>query len=51
VTRGTMVLHETFGKGKVIEVKGSGDARKAVVHFDDYGVKNLILKFARLKPA
>ena len=51
VKRGSIVVHETFGRGKVIEVKGSGDAKKAVVHFDEYGVKNLILKFARLKPA
>jgi DNA helicase-2/ATP-dependent DNA helicase PcrA len=51
VKRGSLVLHETFGRGKVIDVKGSGDAKKAVVAFDEYGVKNLILKFARLKPA
>ncbi len=51
VKRGSIVLHETFGRGKVIEVKGNGDARKAVVQFDEYGVKNLILKFARLKSA
>ena len=51
VTRGAIVIHETFGRGKVIEVRGSGDAKKAVVQFDEYGVKNLILKFARLKPA
>ena len=51
VKSGTMVIHETFGRGRVIEVKGSGDGKKAVVQFDDYGVKNLILKFARLKPA
>ena len=51
VKRGVLVQHETFGRGKVIEVKGSGDAKKAVVQFDEYGVKNLILKFARLRPA
>lgn len=51
VKRGTLVIHETFGRGKVMDVNGSGDARKAVVHFEEYGVKNLILKFARLRPA
>ncbi|MEX2116887.1 MAG: UvrD-helicase domain-containing protein [Bacteroidota bacterium] len=51
IRRGTIVQHETFGTGKVIEVNGSGEARKAVVQFDEYGVKNLILKFARLRPA
>lgn len=51
VRRGVFVLHETFGRGKVIEVNGTGDTKKAVVQFDEYGVKNLILKFARLRPA
>lgn len=51
IRRGVLVVHETFGRGKVIEVNGSGDTRKAVVQFDEYGVKNLILKFARLRPA
>ncbi|MEX1138725.1 MAG: UvrD-helicase domain-containing protein [Bacteroidota bacterium] len=51
IRRGVLVRHETFGKGKVIEVNGSGETRKAVVHFDEYGIKNLILKFARLRPA
>lgn len=51
VKRGSTVLHETFGRGKVVEVVGSGDARKAVVNFEQFGVKNLILKFARLRPA
>ncbi len=51
VKRGSVVHHETFGRGRVIEVQGNGDSRKAVVQFDEYGVKNLILKFARLRPA
>lgn len=51
VRKGTLVQHETFGRGRVIEVNGSGEGRKAVVQFDQYGVKNLILKFARLRPA
>ncbi|GJQ20614.1 MAG: DNA helicase [Bacteroidia bacterium] len=50
IRRGAMVRHETFGRGTVIEVHGSGDARKAVVKFEEGGVKNLILKFARLRP-
>ncbi|MCI0706151.1 MAG: UvrD-helicase domain-containing protein [Ignavibacteriae bacterium] len=51
IKAGTRVQHEIFGEGKVVQVTGKGDARKATVHFDDYGVKNLILKFAKLKPA
>ena len=51
IKQGTAIRHEMFGKGKVIRVTGKGDAMKAVVDFDDYGVKNLLVKFARLRPA
>jgi hypothetical protein len=32
-------------------VSGKGDAQKAVVQFESCGTKNLILKYARLRPA
>lgn len=51
IKQGLWVQHEMFGKGKVIRISGEGESAKAVVHFDDYGVKNLILKFARLRLA
>jgi DNA helicase-2/ATP-dependent DNA helicase PcrA len=51
IKAGVRVHHEVFGAGKVMHVSGKGDARKATVHFDDYGVKNLVLKFAKLRPA
>lgn len=50
VQRGSFVLHATFGKGKVIEVTGKGESKKAAVQFEGYGVKRLILKFAKLRP-
>lgn len=46
---GSMVVHEIFGKGKVVHVSGSGDALKAVVEFSTAGKKNLLLKYARLR--
>lgn len=51
IKRGSMVRHEIFGCGRVVEVNGKGDAQKAVVQFDSYGVKNLILKYAKLRSA
>jgi DNA helicase-2/ATP-dependent DNA helicase PcrA len=51
IKQGTAVRHEMFGRGKVIRVTGKGDAMKVVVDFDDFGVKNLLVKFARLRPA
>ncbi|HEY4611558.1 MAG TPA: UvrD-helicase domain-containing protein [Bacteroidota bacterium] len=51
IKAGVRVQHEIFGEGKVVKVSGKGEDRRAVVHFDDYGVKNLILKFAKLRHA
>ena len=51
IKQGTVVRHEMFGKGKVIRVSGKGDTMKVVVDFNDYGVKNLLVKFARLRLA
>lgn len=51
IKAGLRVHHEIFGEGKVVQVSGRGEARKAAVHFDEYGVKNLVLKFAKLRPA
>jgi DNA helicase-2/ATP-dependent DNA helicase PcrA len=51
IRRGTIVAHEMFGRGKIVAVSGKGDARKAVVQFDKYGMKSLMIKYARLRPA
>ncbi len=49
IVPGTEVEHEKFGKGKVLQIYGSGTEKKAVVFFPAFGKKNLLLKFARLK--
>ena len=46
---GVLVQHQRFGKGKVLTVEGSGANAKATVFFNNYGNKNLILRFARLE--
>lgn len=48
--RGVVVRHEMFGRGKVVAVSGKGDAKKAVVQFEEYGMKSLMVKYARLRP-
>ncbi|HCZ34599.1 MAG TPA: hypothetical protein DHV26_01575 [Cytophagales bacterium] len=48
VKKGSVVFHNNFGKGKVIDVTGRGDAKKASIHFEKVGVKNIILKYANL---
>ena len=49
--QGAVVSHELFGRGKVVALSGKGDARKAVVQFDNYGMKSLMVKYAKLRPA
>ena len=47
---GSVVLHATFGRGKLLSVQGAGDMARGVVLFDSVGKKTLVLKFAGLKP-
>jgi DNA helicase-2/ATP-dependent DNA helicase PcrA len=42
-------MHEKFGLGKVIDVTGVGDQVKATVNFEGNNVRQLMLKYARLK--
>jgi DNA helicase-2/ATP-dependent DNA helicase PcrA len=49
IRQGAIVTHETFGRGKIVAVSGKGDSRKAVVNFENYGMKSLMVKFARLR--
>ena len=46
---GYNVLHEKFGKGKVIRLEGAGSEKKAVIFFPQEGSKTLLLKFAKLE--
>ena len=45
---GMKVSHEKFGIGKVLNVEGDFDSRKATVFFEGVGQKQLMLKFAKL---
>lgn len=46
---GARVMHEKFGLGKVTDVVGAGDMQKATVQFEGGNLKQLMLKFAKLK--
>lgn len=49
ISTGMTVVHDRFGKGKVVSVEGIGPNRKATVFFPVIGQKQLLLKFAKLK--
>jgi len=49
IAEGMTVEHARFGEGKVLQVDGSGQNKKAVVEFAGSGPKQLVLRFARLR--
>ena len=46
--KGSVVFHNNFGRGKVIDISGKGDQKKAQIKFEKAGLKNIILKYANL---
>ncbi len=48
IQEGMRVSHAKFGLGTVLRVEGSGAERKAIVHFDQHGEKQMMLRFAKL---
>jgi DNA helicase-2/ATP-dependent DNA helicase PcrA len=45
---GNVVMHERFGKGRVLALEGIGADKKAEIQFEVGGIKKLLLRFARL---
>ena len=48
VSEGDNVSHEKFGVGEIIKIEGTGNDSKATVNFKKFGLKNLLLRFAKL---
>ncbi len=46
---GMWVEHMRFGKGKVLQIEGVGQDKKAEINFETGGMKKLLLRFAKLK--
>ena len=46
---GQRVLHQKFGEGVVEKVEGTGENTKAYIRFANAGLKQLLLKFAKLE--
>ncbi|NBC57873.1 MAG: UvrD-helicase domain-containing protein [Bacteroidetes bacterium] len=47
--KGQMVKHGRFGRGKVLSISGVGQDKKAEIQFEKAGLKNLLLRFAKLE--
>ena len=46
---GSKVDHDRFCKGEVLSLEGDSLNQKATIEFDKVGVKQLLLRFAKLK--
>ncbi len=46
---GHVVMHEKFGKGKVLAFDGEGSDKKVRIYFTGAGEKTLLVKFAKLE--
>jgi DNA helicase-2/ATP-dependent DNA helicase PcrA len=46
---GVSVIHEKFGKGKVVKMEGNAPDTKATIYFPNAGQKVILLKFAKLE--
>lgn len=46
---GDWVAHDHFGTGRIDRLLGSGVNARATVHFQQHGVRELLLQYARLK--
>ena len=49
VVAGDIIIHERFGRGRVVSTSDSGIDAKAVVDFENAGVKQLLLRFAKFQ--
>ena len=49
IKEGVEVEHARFGNGVVKSIEGKGNDKKAVILFKEFGIKNLLLRFAKLK--
>lgn len=49
ISKGSVVHHELFGSGVVLDVQGSGAQQKATISFRNVGKKVLMVQYARLK--
>ncbi|MDQ3537283.1 MAG: UvrD-helicase domain-containing protein [Actinomycetota bacterium] len=45
---GDRVRHPTFGPGKILELTGTPGSEEALIRFDEYGTKRLLLAYAPL---
>ncbi|MFZ0427240.1 MAG: UvrD-helicase domain-containing protein, partial [Acidobacteriota bacterium] len=51
LVEGAIIVHEKFGKGRILKVEPAGEDLKVTVRFPSHGTKKLLQSYAKLKPA
>ncbi len=46
---GDVILHEKFGRGNIQAIEGNWPETKAIIQFEKFGQKSLLLKYAKLQ--
>ncbi|MGB5990456.1 MAG: UvrD-helicase domain-containing protein [Marinifilaceae bacterium] len=46
---GNIIEHQRFGRGTILNIEGANMNKKASIKFENFGEKQLLLKFAKLK--
>ena len=49
VKTGKWVVHESFGRGRIIAVDGKGENQKVTVDFENKGTKKILVKYGHLR--
>jgi DNA helicase II / ATP-dependent DNA helicase PcrA len=49
IQAGMEIEHDKFGMGKVLQVDGPVNNRKVLVYFNDYGQKQILLRYAKMR--
>ncbi|MEA3296356.1 MAG: hypothetical protein U9R56_00645, partial [candidate division Zixibacteria bacterium] len=47
--KGRIVLHPTFGRGRVLSIEGYGESLRLEIMFTGHGVKTIMAKYGKLK--
>lgn len=50
LVEGAIIVHEKFGKGRILKIEPAGEDLKVTVRFPSHGTKKLLQSYARLKP-
>lgn len=49
IKEGDKIIHKAWGIGTIVQISGEGDNKKAIIAFENKGIKNVILSYAPIE--